>query len=114
MIESVTHRTERSRTGSLEDFTNAQCTTIPDHAGGCVDPTTIEYPLKECDTGAETSVKIESVKNECALECADGADLDQSTSTAKSYPYPALRRNEKSQPYDIDFPPAVLDDASIP
>ena len=75
--QSVQYRTERSRTGSLEDFTNSQCTTIPDYAGGCVDPTTIEYPLKECDTGTETSVKIESVKNECALECADGADLDQ-------------------------------------
>jgi hypothetical protein len=45
--QSVQYRTERSRTGSLEDFTNSQCTTIPDNAGGCVDPTTIEYPLKD-------------------------------------------------------------------
>ena len=75
--QSVQYRTERSRTGSLVDFTDSQCTTIPDHAGRCVDPKTTQYPLKECDTGTETSVKIESVKNECALECADGADLDQ-------------------------------------
>ena len=33
--------------------------------------------LKECDTGTETSVNIESVKKECTSECADGADLDQ-------------------------------------
>jgi len=45
--QSVQYRTERSRTGSLEDFTDSQCTTIPDHAGGCVDPTTIKYPLKD-------------------------------------------------------------------
>ena len=45
--QSVQYRTERSRTGSLEDFTNSECTTIPDHAGGCVDPKTIEYPLKD-------------------------------------------------------------------
>ena len=77
MRQRVQYRTERSRTGSLKDFTNSQCTTIPDHAGSCVDPKTAQYPLKECDTGTETSVKIESVKNECALECADGADLDQ-------------------------------------
>jgi len=45
--QSVQYRTERSRTGSLKDFTDSQCTTIPDYAGGCVDPKTIKYPLKD-------------------------------------------------------------------
>jgi len=45
--QSVQYRTERSRTGSLKDFTDSQCTTIPDHAGSCVDPKTAQYPLKD-------------------------------------------------------------------
>ena len=44
--QSVQYRTERSRTGSLEDLTNSQFTTIPDNAGRCVDPKTTEYPPK--------------------------------------------------------------------
>jgi hypothetical protein len=61
----------------IEDILNPQNSGIPVDAAVCLKPKTTEYPLKECDTGTETSVKIESVKNECALECADGADLDQ-------------------------------------
>ena len=59
--QSVQYRTERSRTGSLKDFTDSQCTTIPDYAGGCVDPTTIEHPLKDCYNCKQITVEADSI-----------------------------------------------------
>ena len=77
VIESVMHSTEQASTGVLQKQVQAGKTAMLADARRCSDTKTTQYPLKECDTGTKTSVNIESVKNECALECADGADLDQ-------------------------------------